>query len=260
MTPQESKLIEDLASRIAQTQVGQKDAEAENLIRQEIGSRPDALYILVQTVLVQTMALEQAKAQIADLQQKLASAQTNPPAASTSFLGGLFGSHAARPPAAPQPPPAQGGWQTAPQPPAPGGWQTAPPAYAPAPGAAPAGGGASSFLRSAATTAAGVAAGALAFEGIESLIHGFGHQGGVGGMGGGSGFLQQPGGETIVNNYYDSPRDQVDEADRTDDLADTDVDDPGQNDADDQDTSGDGGDDTDTGDDSDSGGGDDSLV
>ena len=78
MTPQERKLIDDLAARIAQTQVGQKDAEAEALIRHEIGSVPDALYILVQTVLVQTMALEQSKAQIADLQQKLASAQAHP--------------------------------------------------------------------------------------------------------------------------------------------------------------------------------------
>ncbi len=42
----------------------------------------------------------------------------------------------------------------------------------------------SSFLRSAATTAAGVAAGALAFEGIESLMHGFGHSAGFGGVGG----------------------------------------------------------------------------
>src|SRR5437868_1020435 len=109
MTPQERKLIDDLAARIAQTQVGQKDTEAEALIRQEIGSIPDGLYILVQTVLVQTMALEQSKAQIADLQQKLATAQANPPSGSTSFLGGLFGGHSSRPAAqptsAPPPPP-----------------------------------------------------------------------------------------------------------------------------------------------------------
>lgn len=257
MTPQERKLIDDLAARIAQTQVGQKDAEAEALIRQEIGSIPDALYILVQTVLVQTMALEQAKTQIADLQQKLANAEARSSSGSTSFLGSLFGSHASKPAGgAPPPPPAA--------PPAqPGGsWQTAPPAYSPGAPMAPAGGGASSFLRSAATTAAGVAAGALAFEGIESLIHGFGHQGGMGGMGAagmGSGFLGQPGGETIVNNYYDSPRDRGD-ADRADDLGPADVDDADQTDADYDDTSDDVDDTSDGGDYSDSDGGDDSLI
>ena len=58
-----------------------------------------------------------------------------------------------------------------------------------------------SFLRSAATTAAGVAAGALAFEGIESL---FGHGGGWGGGGLGSGAPVVD--ETVINNYYDDPK------------------------------------------------------
>lgn len=64
----------------------------------------------------------------------------------------------------------------------------------------------SSFLRSAATTAAGVAAGALAFEGVESLLHGFGHGGG-GGFGdgfSGVGVGNRPE-ETVINNYYDEP-------------------------------------------------------
>ena len=68
------------------------------------------------------------------------------------------------------------------------------------------GGGGSSFLRTAATTAAGVAAGALAFEGIESLMHGFGNSAGFGGDGGYG--RSRPGGrpgETVINNYYDSP-------------------------------------------------------
>ena len=76
----------------------------------------------------------------------------------------------------------------------------------------------SSFLRSAATTAAGVAAGALAFEGIRSLFGGMEHMGGFGGGGmqGGSFLGGTP--ETIVNNYYDSPdrgdRDDVGSEDR----------------------------------------------
>ena len=50
-------------------------------------------------------------------------------------------------------------------------------------------------------TAAGVAAGALAFEGIESLMHGFGHAAGYGGsdLGGFGGGAPR---EEVVNNYY----------------------------------------------------------
>ncbi len=69
-------------------------------------------------------------------------------------------------------------------------------------------GGGSSFLRSAATTAAGVAAGALAFQGVESLMHGFGHAAGFGSGGAFLGGTGMPGEETIVNNYYDSPGDR----------------------------------------------------
>jgi uncharacterized protein len=53
-------------------------------------------------------------------------------------------------------------------------------------------------------TAAGVAAGALAFEGIESLMHGFGHAAGYGqGFGGFGGDGQRP---EIINNYYGDER------------------------------------------------------
>jgi hypothetical protein len=57
-------------------------------------------------------------------------------------------------------------------------------------------GGGSGFLRSAATTAAGIAGGALLFEGIQSM---FGqHAGGIL-----SGSAMQPGiSETVINNYY----------------------------------------------------------
>jgi hypothetical protein len=56
-------------------------------------------------------------------------------------------------------------------------------------------------------TATGVAAGALAFEGIESLMHGFGH---AAGYGGGQAFGGFEGGqrpvEEVVNNYYGDDR------------------------------------------------------
>jgi hypothetical protein len=45
-----------------------------------------------------------------------------------------------------------------------------------------------------------VAAGALAFEGIEALL---GHHGGFGGGFGGDSFLGNAPGETVINNYYE---------------------------------------------------------
>ncbi|HYZ41212.1 MAG TPA: DUF2076 family protein, partial [Stellaceae bacterium] len=77
------------------------------------------------------------------------------------------------------------------------------PGYGQPPGGGFMGGGmgGGGFLRSAAATAAGVAGGALLFQGIESL---FGHHYAGGLMGGG----MTPGlGETVVNNYYGSDTD-----------------------------------------------------
>lgn len=200
MTPQERQLLESLANRIAGTTIPQKDPEADALIQQKIGGMPDALYVLTQTVLIQEMALNQANGRLHELQQQIDAHRGEQNAQPTSFLGRLFGTGAA-----PRPPASQPGYQ-APYPPA--AYQPPPPMYAPqyeAPQyqAAPSQG--SSFLRSAAMTATGVAAGALAFEGIESL---FGHHGGLGGNsfgGGGGEFLGGAPSETIVNNYYDEP-------------------------------------------------------
>lgn len=197
MTPQEEQLLNSLAERVNKTQLTEKDPDAEELLRRELGSNPDALYILAQTVLVQNIALEQAKAQMAQLQQARPQ-----PARATSFLGGLLGHRDPEPtqppyqPVAPQPIYAQPQYQQ--------------PQYVPAPSGQP------SFLRGAMQTAAGVAAGALAFEGVESVLHGlggFGRSGvGWGGPGigwGGQGFpaggFDRPVEETVVNNYYDEP-------------------------------------------------------
>lgn len=190
MTPQESQMLSDLVQRVQQTRLTEKDPEAEEMLERSLGSNPDALYILAQTVLVQNLALNQAQAQIDQLKQ----APAQQPARSTSFLGGLL--HRDQPQAAPPPPPPTAYAQ--PYPPQ----AYAPPASAPGYGAPPLVSSGPSFLRSAVTTAAGVAAGALAFQGIESLMHGFG-------QGGGYGVAELGGGgrpeETVINNYYDSP-------------------------------------------------------
>lgn len=203
MTPQEAQMLDDLVRKVEGTQLTEKDPDAEALLKDGLARDPDAIYKLAQTVLIQNLALEQAHAQMQQLQQQLAPPQP-PPARATSFLGGLL--H--RNPAPAHPAPAQPGYEAvppqyaAPQPGygtpgyATGGWGQ--PSYPPAGSGygAPAGGG---FLRSAATTAAGVAGGMLAFEGMEHLLHG-GFGGGYGGFGGPAGMPVE---ETVVNNYYE---------------------------------------------------------
>ena len=196
MTPQEQQLLQDLTAKINSTVLPDKDDQAEQFITQSLGRNPDAAYIMAQTILVQNYALDQAKQQIEQLTQQLQQ-QAQQPQKHTSFLGNLLGMNDSP---APPPPPAQ--QQYAPPP------SYAAPQYAqpmqygpPMQYAQPQSGG---FLRSAMQTATGVAAGALAFEGIESLMHGFGnHAGygsGFGGFDGGAG-MNQPR-EEVVNNYY----------------------------------------------------------
>ena len=218
LTPQEEQLLNSLIDRLNQTTLQEKDPDAETLLNQKLGGNPDALYMLAQTVLVQNIALDQARAQVGQLQEQVQQIQQQrpQPAHTTSFLGRLLGERDDQP-APPQQQPAQVAQQ---QPPAPG-YQQIPPQYGgpaqpyPQYGQpqyqqtqyAPVG-GQPSFLRGAMQTAAGVAAGALAFEGVESILHGFGHEGyGLGGpgYGMGGGFGERPVEETVINNYYDEP-------------------------------------------------------
>lgn len=191
MTPQEELMLNDLIGRVEQTQLTEKDPEAEQLLNQSLARNPNALYVLAQTVLVQKYALDQATAQINQLRQSQQQQQPQP-AHSTSFLGNLLGHREAAPLPPPPPPPGYGA------PPYAQPWSPVSSYGAPA----PVSGGGGSFLRTAATTAAGVAAGALAFQGVESLLHGFGHSSGFGG----GGYFGGAPEETIINNYYDDSR------------------------------------------------------
>ncbi len=186
MTPEERNMLTDLANKIAQTPAPPRDADAEELIRTRIGARPDALYIMTQTVLMQGLALQQTQRQIQDLQQRSGGPS---PVSAGSFLGSSgqqSNSYSQQPSYAQQ--------QNYSQP---------PPLPYQQQGPVSGGGG---FLRGAAQTAAGVAAGALAFEGISSMFHGIEHGFGGGGYGGGNlfGGGDRPE-ETVINNYYDSP-------------------------------------------------------
>jgi hypothetical protein len=178
MQQQERDLIGGLFGRLEQFENQPRDPEAEHLIADFVSRQPSAVYLLTQTAIVQEEALKQAKARIAELESK---------ATGTSFLGsapkiGPWGSA----PSAPQAPAPRSPWQTAPAAPQAASYppQAAPypPQAAPypqqaapysqqAPMGASAGTG-GGFLRTALTTAAGVAGGALLFQGISSM---FGH-------------------------------------------------------------------------------------
>ena len=150
MQAQERELITGLFGRLQPFEAQARDGEAEALIRDFAARQPAAPYLLVQTVLVQEQALKAAQARIAELEARAGAAAPAAP----GFLGsapriGPWGASPAAPAAAPQPiPPTQSPLQAA---------------LAPQ----PAGGG---FLRTALTTAAGVAGGALLFEGIRGLM------------------------------------------------------------------------------------------
>ena len=146
MQQQEHDLIADLFSRLQQYENQQRDAEAERLIASYVARQPASPYLLVQTALVQEEALKQARARIAELESRTQASGQG------SFLGN-----------APRP---AGPWGAAPAAP-----QAAPPPASPW-GAAPQASAGGGFLRSALTTAAGVAGGALLFEGIRNM---FGH-------------------------------------------------------------------------------------
>ena len=86
MTPQEKDLTTILLDRLNMTE-GQKDPEAEALIRQVTAERHGAPYYLVQTVLIQDLSLHNAQRRITDLETQLTETKLNSPAA-PSFLGG----------------------------------------------------------------------------------------------------------------------------------------------------------------------------
>ena len=198
MTPEERTLITGLFDRLRNVNPGQKDQEAEQLIQQSTAAQPGSPYLLVQTLLVQEHALNNAQVRIQQLEKQAAQAAAPQSQGGGGFLSGLFGHHEEpRPQTQGNIPPQQ-------LPPGPAYAQSAPPPYPSTVGMAPSAGG--GFLRSALTTAAGVAGGAVLFQGIENLL---GHNSGPfgGGLGGGSGFFGGGGGfgggPEVVNNYID---------------------------------------------------------
>ena len=156
MQQQERDLISGLFDRLRPFESQARDSEADSFIKGLTAQQPAAPYLLVQAVLVQEQALKAAQERIAELESKAVAAQ---PAAS-GFLGNA---------------PKIGPWGAPAGAAAP---RTSVPTTAPSsrslqqaavpPEQQAAGGG--SFLRTAMMTAAGVAGGALLFEGIRGLM------------------------------------------------------------------------------------------
>jgi len=71
MTPQERQLVEDLFGRLAQLEKVPRDADAERVIAEGVRGAPNAIYPLVQTVLVQDEALKRADAVSASSPEKM---------------------------------------------------------------------------------------------------------------------------------------------------------------------------------------------
>jgi hypothetical protein len=152
MTPNERTLIAELFNRIRSTEIRQRDAEAEQLIEAEMARTPGAAYALAQTVLVQDHALREALEQVKKLDAVRSTGPQDEPeeAPHPGSMLGRIGLGGGRPGAVPRT-----------------GQPEEDQAF-PARASAESGG----FLRGALQTAAGVAGGALLFEGIRSLLGG----------------------------------------------------------------------------------------
>lgn len=184
MNTEEQTLIDGLFGRIKQAEDPSqpRDAQAQACIEEHVRQQPAAPYYMAQAILVQEAAIkrldEQNKQLQAELQQARAQAETAragnsaPSNGGGGFLSSIFGSggRSAAPAVQPQRPAAPvasgGGWR---EPSAPG--FSRPQAQQSGFGAAPARGGASSFLGGAMQTAAGVAGGVLLAQGISSLFN-----------------------------------------------------------------------------------------
>jgi len=138
MQTSDARLIIDLADSVRNAAPIQKDPEAAQLISQLVGSQPDALYFLVQTVLLQKEALAAQQTQTAPATGTSPGAPAAGPVPvqpdeQRGRWGGLFGSRRQS-------------------------------------GSAESGSSGGSFLKTAAAGAAGVAGGVLLAQGISGLI------------------------------------------------------------------------------------------
>jgi len=203
MTPQERQLVDDLFDRLAKVEGAPRDSEAAAAIQDGLRKAPNALYVLVQTVLLQDEALKRAGTRIQELEQAHAPEQSQSGGFLDSMRDTIFGKDSAPRGSVPNVPPpvpnrpvwnsgqvlqqtqgqgqydqghydqgpgqgyGQGGYGQGPYGQGQGG-------YGSSYGAPPFGGG-GSFLGTAAAAAAGMVGGSLLMNGIRSMMGGGGH-------------------------------------------------------------------------------------
>jgi hypothetical protein len=189
MTPQEQQLVADLFDRLASLEGQRRDPDAERLIREGLGRAPNAVYALVQSVLVQDEALKRASARIEELEHAAGGAE---PAQGGGFLDSMRNvvmgqPRGSVPSVRPGGQGSSGVWGARPEPsqqapyPQPGYPQQAGyPQGGPMGGGGMMGGGmmggpgmgGGSFLGTAAATVAGVVGGAMLLNGIRGMMGG----------------------------------------------------------------------------------------
>src|ERR1700758_5236874 len=91
MTPQERQLIDELFDRLAKVESAPRDAEAMSAITQGLRNALNAIYPLVQTVLLQDEALRRAAERIQQLEQGPAQEQGQSGGFLDSMRDKLFG-------------------------------------------------------------------------------------------------------------------------------------------------------------------------
>jgi hypothetical protein len=196
MTPQERQLVDDLFDRLSRVEGTPRDPDATAAIAQGLRSAPNAVYALVQTVLLQDEALKRANDRIQELEAAGAGEQHQSGGFLDSMRETIFGQNQSRGSVPNVRPPEVGGrpvWNSGQV------MQQAEPAgqynqgqynqgpYGQSYGApqAPMGGGGGSFLGTAAAAAAGVVGGSLLLGSIRSMMGGshqsFGDSAGLGG-------------------------------------------------------------------------------
>jgi hypothetical protein len=157
MTPQERELVDRLFERLVALENERRDPDAERAIMEGLHRAPNAVYALVQSVLVQDEALKRADERIRALEEGRSGA---PPAAGflDSMRDALFGREQGAPPSPTSVPQVRSGAWNNPGP--------QPAAAAPAPGIGQGG----SFLGTAAAAAAGMIGGSLLMNSFRSMF------------------------------------------------------------------------------------------
>ncbi|HTF74019.1 MAG TPA: DUF2076 domain-containing protein [Bradyrhizobium sp.] len=180
MTPQERQLVDDLFDRLSKLEGAPRDPDAAAAIAQGLRSAPNAVYALVQTVLLQDEALKRANSRIQELEAGGAGEQRQSGGFLDSMRETIFGQERGsvpnvRPPDLASRPTWNSG-QVLQQAQGPAPYNQGP--YGQPYGApqAPMGGGGGSFLGTAAAAAAGVVGGSLLLGSIRSMMGGGSHQ------------------------------------------------------------------------------------